>query len=394
MSTGKKLTSVLEKVVRLRERVERCFSDIRTAPTIPLSEIILTLCLMPLLEVKSLLRLDAATRVTDMKRLFGKASLGLRQLCSDSTMQRVLRWLVPEEASRFLFSLLRVLRRQDADGLHLVPGGPKRRIVVGDGSVMGNHHVVAYALIADGGTYPCMIEGTPGRGHELKRAKEMVHRLPARFPKRHAPQLLLYDYLGFTTAMFRAARTAGMHILVKGGDSHFRGLINDARLLFDVDDPDAEGQSSSFDEQRLSSWELEETSGTFADYPVRVARLVEYASKGDNRDVPRVSWIVTTDFSLSRRELREAAHVRWSIENNVFKRLSGTVATKRFHFKEQQPFITMLRIVCAAIVAYDVLSFMMDRLSAGRKGWIGPMKLTYGVVFAAIYTLLEDSCLA
>lgn len=98
---------------------------------------------------------------------------------------------------------------------------------------------------------------------------------------------------------------------------------------------------------------------------------MEYASKDDNRDVPHVSWIVTTDFSLTRRELREAAHVRWSIENNVFKRLSGTVATKRFHFKEQQPFITMLRNVCAAIVASDVLTLMMDRLSAGREARCG-----------------------
>lgn len=394
MSTGKKLTSVLEKVVRLRERVERCFSDIRTAPTIPLSTIILTICMMPLLEVKSLLRLDAATRLTDMKRLFGKTGLGFRQLCSDSTMQRVLRWIAPQEASAFLRSVLSVVWSWEADTMQLVPGGEHRRLIVGDGSVMGNHHVVAFSLVTNSGTFPCMIEGTPGRGHELKRAERMVSRLPASFPLGHKPELLLYDYLGFTKSMFQAADKAGLHILVKGGDSEFRELINDARLLFQVDDPRAEGRASGFDRQRLLSWELEETSNTFAGFPVRVARLIERPLKGRGRDEPHISWIVTTDFSLSPRELREAAHVRWSIENNVFKRLSGAVATKRFHFKEQQPFVTMLRIVCAAVIAFDVLTFMMDRLSGGRKGWIGPVKQTYGIVFQAIYALLKDSCLA
>lgn len=394
MRTAKKLNAVLKQVVRLRERVEQCFSDIRTAPTIPLTNIILILCLMPLLEVKSLLRLDVATRVTDMKRLFGKAGLGLRQLCSDSTLQRVLRWIAPQQASEFLYSLLSVVWSREADTIQLIPNGPHRRVIIGDGSVMGNHHVVAFGLATTGEVFPCMIGGTPGRGHELKRAIGMLPRLVARFPPGHKPELLLYDYLGFTKTLFRAADKAGVHILVKGGDSDFRELINDARLLFQVDSPQAEGRASGFDRERLTSWELEETSNTFAGFPVRVVRLVERPLKGSGRDEPHISWIVTTDSSLSPRELREAAHVRWSIENNVFKRLSGAVATKRFHFKDQQPFITMLRIVCAAVIAFDVLTFMMDRLSGGRKGWIGSIKQTYGIVFAVIYALLEDNCLA
>jgi len=49
--------------------------------------------------------------------------------------------------------------------------------------------------------------------------------------------------------------------------------------------------------------------------------------------------------------------VRWSIENDVFKKLSGLVKTKRFRFKEQRPFLSMVRIICGALAAYDLTSF-------------------------------------
>lgn len=77
------------------------------------------------------------------------------------------------------------------------------------------------------------------------------------------------------------------------------------------------------------------TSDTFADYPVTIAHLVEEYPKrsGNSREE---AWIITTDLSLSPREIREAAHVRWSIENDCFKKLSTLAGTKRFHFKQRR----------------------------------------------------------
>ena len=40
-------------------------------------------------------------------------------------------------------------------------------------------------------------------------------------------------------------------------------------------------------------------------------------------------WIVTTDLELALEEIREAAHQRWQIENNVFKRISRLSGTKQ-----------------------------------------------------------------
>jgi hypothetical protein len=107
---------------------------------------------------------------------------------------------------------------------------------------------------------------------------------------------------------FQAAREADMHILLKGGDSHFREVLNDARALFDSGKEESFDRTTDFDSTRLWQWTVEETSDTFAGYPVRVARLIEEPCK--DQGSLEISWIVTTDFSLSAAELREAAHVR------------------------------------------------------------------------------------
>lgn len=218
----------------------------------------------------------------------------------------------------------------------------------------------------------------------------MIPRIPQLLGEAHTPDLLLYDYLGFTSTLFQTATSAGMHILVKGGDSEFRELLADSRALFDAPEHESDEQAQwHFDLNRLWRWRLEQTSGTFADIPVRVARLVEYNPK--DQASSQVSWIVTTDFSLSPEELREAAHVRWSIENNVFKKLSGLVATKRFHFKEQRPFLTLLRVMCAALAAYDLTVLMMDHHTADDKGFLGPVKRTYGMIYLQLFHSLEDA---
>ena len=60
-------------------------------------------------------------------------------------------------------------------------------------------------------------------------------------------------------------------------------------------------------------------------------------------------WIVTTDSELTLEEVREAAHQRWEIENNVFKRISHLAGTKRFYFKDPRQFFNLLHIFLAAV---------------------------------------------
>ena len=68
---------------------------------------------------------------------------------------------------------------------------------------------------------------------------------------------------------------------------------------------------------------------------------------------------MTTDLSLSCREIREAAHLRRQIEYNVFKRMSHLCGTKRFYFEHQRPYFTMVRLFAAAVVAFDAFISMV-----------------------------------
>ena len=80
-------------------------------------------------------------------------------------------------------------------------------------------------------------------------------------------------------------------------------------------------------------WSMKKASGEFAGYPIQIAYLVEdYANRP--KDALAEGWIVSTDLSLSSLFLREAAHLRWHIENNVFKRISYLAEAKRFYVKD------------------------------------------------------------
>mgnify|MGYP001094021102 CR=1 FL=1 len=79
-----------------------------------------------------------------------------------------------------------------------------------------------------------------------------------------------------------------------------------------------------FDPERFCSWTIQKTSGEFAGYPVTIFFLVEDYPK--KKDAPQEeTWIVTTDLSLSPEEAREAAHLRWHIENNVLNQIRAGI---------------------------------------------------------------------
>ncbi|MFW6152032.1 MAG: hypothetical protein ACOC6C_03555, partial [Verrucomicrobiota bacterium] len=61
-----------------------------------------------------------------------------------------------------------------------------------DGSCMGNHWVLGFALVGkDRLRYPAIMKGLPGQGHELEGAKQLIRELP-RILRSYTPELLLY----------------------------------------------------------------------------------------------------------------------------------------------------------------------------------------------------------
>lgn len=107
-----------------------------------------------------------------------------------------------------------------------------------------------------------------------------------------------------------------------------------------------------FDSDWCCSWSIKKTSAEFAGYPVNVLLLVEdYTKRARNAHVE--TWIVTTDLTLSFAEAREAAHLRWQIENNEFKRLSHLAGTKTVYFKDPRQFFSLLRLFCLSLTVFD-----------------------------------------
>jgi hypothetical protein len=339
---------------------------------------------MPILGIRSMLKFDQLNRDRQFKKIFGKNVEQRKMVTSDSTLQRVARWIQPEEAQRFQKSFLPEYQKLSREKGSLVPQGKPRKIGIIDGSMMGNHHLVALALYGEV-TYPACLVPCSGRGMELTEARTLVQSLVEKLGPA-CPELLLYDGLYFTRTTFEAVLSQGMHLLVKCGDPEFRTLFMDAKFLFDAGALAGETveRRTGYDSGRLCSWKMEKTSDTFAGYPVLVTHLVEDYAK-DKKNPHRESWIITSDLSLSLGEIREAAHARWSIENDVFKKLSGLAATKNFHFKDPQAFMTMLMLFCAAVTAFELALRILAQDQNAYKDFLDGMRVTTFGVFALVF---------
>jgi hypothetical protein len=85
--------------------------------------------------------------------------------------------------------------------------------------------------------------------------------------------------------------------------------------------------------------------------------------------------MVASDLDLLPEKIREAAHLRWHIENNLFKRLSHHNATKRFYFKDPNAFFAMLRLFCAATALLDIVIQILKRDEPAFKGLLNGMSV-------------------
>jgi hypothetical protein len=270
----------------------------------------------------------------------------------------------------------------------LEPAGEPRRIGIIDGSVMGEHHHVTFSLHGSI-DYPLIIEDQKRRGKELPTALRVIdeayHVCGNRFP-----DLLLCDSLYFNVKTFKSLRSKGAQILIKSSNPEFRTVLQEAQFVFEHETKTKVETASDFDSERFCSWNIQKTSGEFAGYPIQIVHLVEnYPKRTSNAHTE--CWIVTTDLSLSPFAVREAAHLRWHIENHVFKRLSHLVGTKRFYFKDPRPFFTLLRLFCAALAAFDAYICIVKQTPREFKRLCRGIKPTWKSIFSRLRDQLEDA---
>jgi hypothetical protein len=366
-------------------RIFDSFHDIRTHPRIRLRDILISVFLMPYWGLTALLRLDFHLRTPQMLRLF-RCPQKKKVVVSDTTIARVLRWLDPQDSRQALLAPLAPLNKQGLLQRRLAPKGPSRRLGVLDGSQMGDHYLVA-ALLCGQMNYPLLTEPCKGRGHELKTAIQLLptaHRLLGSA----APQLWLLDALYFNQSSFNTVRTQGAHLLIKYSPDQedvdtrlFRDVLEDAKALFAAPSAaiDPVDEDHGFDSTRWCSWSMKKTSAEFAGHPVNIFLLEEDYPK---KHLHTETWIITTDLTLDFEEAREAAHLRWQIENNEFKRLSHHAGTKTFYFKDPRPFFALLRLFCLALTVFDAFFAILHRNEAASKALMQGCKFTWKAAFS------------
>jgi len=366
----------------LNEPLFQGFTDIRWNPSIKLRTILLSLFLMPFFGLSSLLSNDREARTQRYRGLFG---CGRKMVCSDSTFARVLKWLKPQESQEFLLSFLGKFEAHDLLRIRLTPEASPRRLGILDGSYMGGHWLVSLCLpgvIA----YPLMVRRCETQGQEQRVARQMM-RASSRILGKLRPQLWLLDALYFNLNTIKLARAGGAQVLFKFQDPEFRQVTKDAANLFQHFGGDE--QQSGWDTGRQCRWSIRKTIDNFAGYPVQVLELKEYYPKR-KRNRSLSCWIVSTDLDLSLQEIREAAHQRWQIENNVFKRISHLSGTKRFYFKDPRQFFNLLHIFFAAMAVLDCIIALLrahKRLYAALRAGI---KGTWRNLFSRIQEILYE----
>jgi hypothetical protein len=386
---SEEVSAFLRRTLRL-PRLFDLFRDIRRNPVIPLKTILGMVFCMPFFGQTSMLGVDRDARKKRFRSLFDsdRRRDGVRMVGSDSTLQRVLRWLDPQPAQRVLIEIARRLDRLGLLTAQLPGSCRRRRIAIVDGSMLGKFYSVCVTLL---GTVrvPVMIEPAGGRGHELTVAKRLVRRT-SRVLGAHAPTLWLVDGLYFAKTFFSLiCKELRAHILIKCKDPEFRDVLKDADTFFDhaCSAVDPVHSERGFDAQRWCSWSLEKTSGEFAGVAMQIVRLKEhYPKRRKNRHV--ITWIMTSDPALSCREIREAAHLRWQIENNVFKRMSHLCGTKRFWFKDQRPYFTMVRLFAGAVATFDAFISIVQANPNRYKRIMRGAKFTWKNFFSQLEELL------
>ncbi len=378
----------LSREAHLFDQLRR-FTDIRKKPQIRLQDILASLLFMPFFSLTSLLGLDRTTRTRSFKRLFRSQR---KMVVSDSTIERVLNWLDEGQVQQFQPAFLQVFERHSLAKRELVPKGKARRIGIIDGSCMGTHYLSMLDLCGKT-DYPVMLLPYDKQGKELPTSRLLLGRAKATLGPQF-PELLLLDGEYFTRNFFEEVASCNAHLLIKCKEP-FRDVHQDAQRLFQAKDkfPGDIIEESGFDADHICSWSIQITSGEFAGFPVQVAHLVEdYPKRKANQHME--CWIVTTDLSLLPREIREAAHLRWHVENHVFKRLSKQSGTKRFHFKDPRRFYSLLRLFCAAVALFDMLIAILQRAEEQFKGVLDGIKATWNNIFSQLAENFSEGLLA
>lgn len=362
----------LQKDIELFDNLSR-LPDARTKPAIPLATVLAAVALMSFFILKSFLALDREARGPELKRILASRR---RIVVSDSTILRVLGTLAPTVVQDFLLAAVRAVDRQGVLRASLIEGGKPYRIGIVDGSTMKNHDLVVFDLH---GTIdaPALVLESQGHGYEYATALSGLKTLGATLCPL-VPDIIMGDGLYFNGPVATEIHKLGSDFLFKvTTQADWRQVLADADFAMKAhrDFPKYRTTASDYDDMRLCSWEMDMAAANYAGVPLTVAFVTEHYQKDPRRETSTF-WIVTSALDLSPAEVREAGHVRWHIENDVFKRLSHLAGTKRFTCRGNGVFLCFLMLICASTAAIEAYTSILRRSAEEWKEFLAGIKPT------------------
>lgn len=282
-------------------------------------------------------------------------------VASDATFWRVLPRMDPQRIREELQQAF-VLLRQNGHGQIALPEGRTLRAAAVDGTVLGRRYASVLEIL---GAHAAVVDLEPseGQGNELAASEAVLRRCF----QRHTPgfvDVVLGDGLYITQGMIRLCREElGTHLLVKTSEETLV-IVRNAEELFQSRSRPIE-EARGMDLSRGVAFHIQAVSGLRhgdVPHPLKVAHVTLDRIKGSSRGSCEDFWIITTDQSLTPLQMRELAHLRWSIENHAFRALSAAMDSKHVWTRGKNSAVIFEVLMLLMFLAFTLLLAYHARL--------------------------------
>ncbi len=316
--------------------------DKRKRPVIKSDQIFQGICQMPVLGQDSFLSWDEYARTSEARKWHGSDRA---MVASDSSLERIAGGLERRGIEEIGYEVTDKADEQALWDLKL-PSGKKLRFGIVDGHHAGG--IWASVLAISGKVTGVVdLERYRNRGCELEASRSVLKRAFGKLGKGFFG-IVGTDGLYATKEDFQLCLDQGSDLLVKT-DEEALTVIQDAKHLFHVQNASKlEGifQQKGYDPKRDVDYEVMWAEGfEWQGHRLSVAWVQEWALNPKTGVVERTEfYVLTTATGLVGEDLRELAHWRWEIENNIFKRLNHLIGSKRTWSHKPKVMETLLRI--------------------------------------------------
>jgi len=356
-------------------KLEQSVRDARKRPIIPTSTVVKATYMMPVLGQQSLLAVDQFNRQAGFRR-FHKSPR--KMVLSDTTHERVLQTLNREDVLRMADTVVKKLDQEKLLTAKL-PGGRTVSLGIIDGSQFSALHS---SVFVKAGSVDAVVdlEPYPGQGHELHASRQLMQRVF----KRHGREfvdVVVTDGLYPNQIDFRTCRENGCHLLVKVKGSDNLSILKNSRRRFFFEDgshrKDCSQQQTGLDCLRGIKYEVtwaEKVIWNKLEYTAACVKETDL-KPSKKKPVHTEFWVITTAEGFTGADLREMAHRRWSIENQVFKRLNALVKSKihKSHSKQVTEMLLRLWFLGMTLLA----AFLFERGLAWAQRAYKTVKITW-----------------